>query len=135
MFLETRILGHLYYKEWPQLKTKFGIWHQMHEPSCALYKPWRFGPKNRCGLGHSLQVTQNTSFQKHKTPFLVFGNSYFPLVVFQNYRSSITNTSFSILVNEFLGRNSYRDQYKKQETRFFLICITYKSNCLRVSKT
>ena len=28
------------------------------------------------------------------------------------------NTSFSILVNEFLGRNSYRDQYKKQETHF-----------------
>ena len=78
-------------------------------------------------------MTQNTSFQKHKTPFLIFGNSYFPLVVFQNYRSSITvykyelflnfkkvsskasmtkflvdwqyrNTSFSILVNEFLGR-------------------------------
>ena len=38
------------------------------------------------------------------------------------------NTSFSILVNEFLGRFLCRDRYKKQETRFFLICITYKSN-------
>ena len=45
------------------------------------------------------------------------------------------NTSFSILVYDFLGRNSSRDRYKKEETRFFLTCITYKVNFLRVSET
>ena len=56
------------------------------------------------------------------------------------YSNRIRISSIKILVfkklvlspDEFLARNSYRDQYEKQETRFFLICITYKVNTTRV---
>ena len=44
------------------------------------------------------------------------------------------NASFSILVNEFLVSFLYQDQYKKQETRFLLICITYKAIPYRYGK-
>ena len=84
--------------------------------------------------------TQNTSFQKHKTkhPFLfletrIFLLSCSKIIVCSNWQHR--NTSFSILVNEFLGRFLYRNHYKKQETRFFLIFIIYKSNFYEFPKT
>lgn len=61
-------------------------------------KKYRYSFNKTIG-GHCFR---NESFQKRKTPFLVFGNLYF-CFEFQNYGLSITSASFLILFTDSIA--------------------------------